>query len=82
MAVLWAVAFVLVQAVGWREFTSVLSGTVVNGVNFESAALRALEYMASYFGVVLVTPILALASVIHWLLLQWISRNGKQSPKP
>ena len=66
----WAAAIVIVfailHALGWREYTSVLSGTIPNGLAPMEASVKALAYMAAYFGSVLVAPILMIAVAIRF----------------
>jgi hypothetical protein len=66
----WAAAiivtFVILHLLGWREYTSVLSGTIPNGSTPMEASVKALAYMAAYFGSVLVAPILIIATAIRF----------------
>jgi TRAP-type C4-dicarboxylate transport system permease small subunit len=64
-AALVVVFFAICHIAGWREHTTFLSGTSASadgGVN--TSAVLGVIYMASYFGFVLLTPILALAAGI------------------
>ena len=60
------IAFAILHALGWREYTSVLSGTIPNGSTPVEASAKALAYMAAYFGSVLVAPILLITTVIRF----------------
>jgi hypothetical protein len=76
----WAAAilitFAILHALGWREFTSVISGTIPRGASSMEASVKALAYMAAYFGAVLVAPILIIAAAIR-LGLEWVIRASK-----
>ena len=54
--VAWAVGFVLAFGIthsfGWREFTSLLSGTIPNGESPATASLKAGAYLADRKSVV------------------------------
>ena len=62
----WALTFL-----GWREYTTVLSGTFPTGVPAQHAAQNAAVYMAAYFGAVLVAPIMILGAGIN-LAMAWL----------
>lgn len=70
----WALAivavFAILNALGWREFTSVTSGTIPRGATAMEASVKALAYMAAYFGSVLVAPVLIIAAGIRFGLEQ------------
>ncbi|HEY6226904.1 MAG TPA: hypothetical protein VI282_07260 [Verrucomicrobiae bacterium] len=70
----WALAifamFAILNALGWREFTSVTSGTFPHGATAMEASVKALAYMAAYFGSVLVAPVLIIAAAIRFGLEQ------------
>ena len=80
-ALLIAVIFVICHLLGWRELTTFLSGTSAGaGTGVGASAVLGLLYMAAYFGLVLLTPVLLLASL---LLLAWNSpANGSTKAKP
>jgi hypothetical protein len=64
-AILLTVLFVVAQASGWREFTSILSGTngsVMSG--WRETAFFGIIYIITYLGVVVLAPILILAALI------------------
>jgi hypothetical protein len=69
--VLFHVAF---RLLGWRELTTVLSGTFPPNVEPTQATTCATLYLASYFAAILLAPIMALAATFR-LLSAWISRR-------
>ncbi|MGE0789670.1 MAG: hypothetical protein AB7S26_28615 [Sandaracinaceae bacterium] len=77
IAVVMVAGYVVLEALGLREWVSVLSGTPVPGVAYEVAALGAIVYVASYFGAVLIAPILAMAAVMMrasaWVERRWLA---------
>ena len=76
--VTWAVLIVLLYwaltFLGWREFTTVLSGTFPTDVPAQHAAQNAMLYMAAYFGAVLGAPIMILGAGIN-LAMAWLLRR-------
>jgi hypothetical protein len=81
-ALLIALLFAICHLLGWREHTTFLSGTPADAsIGVGASAVLGLIYMATYFGVVLLTPILLLASL---LLLAWdsLSRSGTDGVGP
>lgn len=78
-AVLIAFFFVICQAAGWREHTTFLSGTTASeGGSANASTLLGVIYMASYFGFVLLTPILLLAAAF----LAFWTRGRTDPPSP
>jgi len=72
-----AALFLLVHALGWREYTSVLCGTSPTGRAADlKAALFGTAYAGLYFFSVTVVPVLLLGAVIFLLLLRWTGRKG------
>jgi hypothetical protein len=67
-AIGFALAFAIVHMLGWREFTTVLSGTIPTAASVSAASLKAAAYLATYFGTVLASPILLLAAGLNFLL--------------
>jgi hypothetical protein len=65
-ATLIVIAFAIFNALGWREFTTVLSGTIPANNTSAEAGFKALAYMAAYFGTVLVVPILIIAAALQF----------------
>jgi hypothetical protein len=65
-ATLIVIAFGIFHALGWREFTTVLSGTIPADNSSAEAGFKAIAYMASYFATVLVVPILVIAAAIQF----------------
>lgn len=68
-AALIGVLFATVHLLGWRDATTILTGTVQNGLTAEIAAAKAMVYLIAYFGAVLAMPILVLAAALSggWL---------------
>ncbi|MGO8688990.1 MAG: hypothetical protein ACLQLG_05095 [Thermoguttaceae bacterium] len=84
---LWlAAALVLVYLVcdglGWREYTSVLSGTVEPGDQGGRFLVPGLIYVAAYLGFVVAAPLLALAAGVFSLLLRLWGRGGARKQNP
>jgi hypothetical protein len=73
------IAFGIVHALGWREFTTVLSGTIPKDNTEAEAAFKALAYMSAYFATVLLAPILLIAAALNRLIerLYRISRAAR-----
>lgn len=63
----WVIAFV-VWALGWTSSLSVLSLTAPPGESFELALLKAVIVLVSWFGAVMVAPVLMLTAVT-WRLV-------------
>jgi hypothetical protein len=64
-ALVFVVAFVVVELAGLREFTSILNGTVGSTtLDRGTAAFLGILYVAVYLGVVVLVPILILAAGI------------------
>lgn len=67
--------FALAHFAGWREFTSVISGTFPSNTAPAVALAKAAVYMAAYFATVLLAPILTLAAVIQAVFAKIRSLN-------
>jgi hypothetical protein len=64
-ALLIALSFAICHALGWREYTTFISGSQADVVMDRSVStLCAVAYMAAYFGSVLIAPVLLLAAII------------------
>ena len=64
-ALLIALVFLLLHAIGLREYTTILSGTSPTGNRGDLfAVVLAVLYVLSWFGFVLVVPILVLAAAM------------------
>ena len=63
LGLLIGVGYMVVALLGWREYTTVLSGTLPTG-DKTLDCLRALAYLAMYFGAIVLAPICALAAGI------------------
>jgi hypothetical protein len=62
--------YAVFDALGWRVFTCVLSGSVHDGVSCEAALLRGYSYAAAYFLYVLAAPILVIAAILRIAVLR------------
>ena len=80
-ALLIVTLFIVCHLLGWREHTTFLSGTSADaGTGMGASAVLGLIYIAAYFGLVLLAPILLLASLF---LLAWDSlATGSGKIKP
>jgi hypothetical protein len=82
---LWIAAAVLVvyligDGLGWREYTSILSGTVEPGQPGGRFLVLGVIYVLAYLGFVVAAPILVLAAAIFSLLLRLgRRRSGRES---
>ncbi len=79
-AVILFLAFVLLHAMGFRHYTTVLSGTSPTGGPvgmFE--VIVATTYMVSYFGVTVAAPILLIASLVLNLLQRLYGASHEQN---
>jgi hypothetical protein len=56
------------RALGWRELTTVLSGTFPTGMEQAEAAARATIYLGSYSAAVLVAPVMIIGAVISLVI--------------
>ncbi len=68
-ALVLCLLYAVCHALGWREYTSFLSGSAPVGERSNLALVLGIVYVLSYFGFVLLAPILALAAAIFALLL-------------
>ena len=82
-AVLLSAVFAGVHLAGWRELTTMLSATAVEGYTFAGTAARGAAYLLAYFGFVLGVPILLIAAgILKWMELpQGAAAKGTQSPR-
>jgi hypothetical protein len=62
------VFFVVFQCLGWRDLTTVLTGTFPSELSAPEASSRATLYLVSYFAAILVAPIMILAALLR---LSW-----------
>lgn len=67
--------FIVLSFLGWRENVTILTGTVPPGSNHATASMKALVYLASYFGTVLLVPILVLTNGISYVLVHLMKRQ-------
>jgi hypothetical protein len=76
-AALVAVFFAVCHLAGWREHTTFLSGTPASaGGSANTSVVLGVVYMAGYFGVVLLAPILALAAGLLFVFERIAERRG------
>ena len=72
-ALLFAIGYAVVWLLGWREYTTILSGTLVSGSQ-SLDGLRAASYLLMHLGSVVFAPICVIAAgvlvVLERLLLQ------------
>ncbi len=74
-AALIGVLFATVHLLGWRDATTILTGTVQTGLTAETAAAKAMVYLIAYFGAVLAVPILVLAAALSGGWLRVLSKR-------
>lgn len=64
-AVLIVLVFALAHVCGLREYTAIISGTMASpSLGPEVCALLGIGYMALYFGVVVLVPVLLIAAAL------------------
>jgi hypothetical protein len=68
-----SITFATVHLAGWRDYATLLTGTIPIGSSVHEAAIRAAAYLICYFGFVLAVPTLLLAAVILHVALKYIS---------
>jgi len=79
-AALIVVLFAIAHAIGLREYTTIISGTMASpSLGPAVCAFLGIGYMALYFGVVVLTPVLLLAAALL-KLGQRLSRSGTNEP--
>ncbi len=62
---LFLVLFLACHLAGWRECTTILSGTSPTGdIADKSAQLRGILYVLTWFGMLLLTPIFLIAAAL------------------
>ena len=64
---------------GWREATTMLTGTIPPKASAAATMLKALLYMGSYFGAVVLAPILIIGAGLQWFWDQFV--GGRQLPQ-
>jgi hypothetical protein len=67
-AIALAVGFWIVEHWGWRESTSVISGTIplAGGGSALEANMRATVYALLWFGMILAAPVLLTVGLVCW----------------
>ena len=75
LALLFSLAYLTADAAGWRQYTSVLSGTPSGpGGVYGPDAWRGGVYIVLYFAFVLLVPILVIAAVLFFVLQRRVRR--------
>lgn len=69
-AILFALAYVVMDLAGFRQDTTFLSGTMVNG-NWTRTTSLGGAYVAAYLGWTIVSPILAIAGIMTGVIAVW-----------
>lgn len=83
LALLIAAAYHTCHALGWREHTSLLSGTPpVAGVSFGTAVWQGGVYGLLYFAYVLLAPILVIAAALATLAAIFLRRKPDTAAGP
>src|ERR1043165_7583867 len=59
--------FGVCSILGWREYTSVLSGTYPTSGDPNDAVTRGVTFVILYFGAIVVVPILFIAALLMYL---------------
>lgn len=63
-----ALVFGLCHAIGWREYTTILTGSLPPGVDPGSAEVGALLYLLAWFGWTVGTPVCLIAAALAAIL--------------
>lgn len=75
-AVLIVAGFAAAHTAGWRENVSLLAGTSFSDSDGSQRQIASASvYVILYFAAVIVSPILAMASVIMWSLQKTLKRR-------
>jgi hypothetical protein len=78
-AIFLLVLFAILHAMGFREYTSIISGTSPTGTPLQLLhVFIAILYAAFYFASVMLSPVLIIASVVLFGL-EWVDRGSKKS---
>jgi len=68
-AALIAVVYVIEHLLGWRDYTSILSGTLpAAGAEGELNAILGMLYILTWFAFVILAPILLIGAVLNYAL--------------
>lgn len=82
-ALLLAAIFCTLHVLGWREDTSIISGTFHTPPPTRAAAermiLQGAFYAASWFATILLSPILLLGAALQWLLSRIVPPRSRVS---
>ena len=70
-----ALMFLLFHLLGWREMTTVLSGTFPPGFSPPEAESRAVLYLVAWFATVVIAPVLVLAAAIDSLFMSRLRQS-------
>jgi hypothetical protein len=78
-----SVMFLLVHLAGFREFTSVLNGTIGSvAAGWNLSAFLAVIYILLYLAFVILVPILVLAAMILTIWQQYIQKKENSLTTP
>jgi hypothetical protein len=68
--------FLLVHLAGFREYTSILNGTIGSlALGWELSAILAVIYIALYLAFVVLAPVLILAAIMLVIWRRYLSKN-------
>ena len=82
-AAMIALAFLIVQLAGLRDFTSVLNGTVGSvEMGWQKSAFLGVIYLIFYMAFILLVPILVIAAAISAAWLKFAIRNQASPNEP
>jgi Zn-dependent protease with chaperone function len=76
-AALLLAIFGLLHLLGWRDDTSILSGTLAPGGG-DAMIVRGVLYVIAWFAATLVSPILILAAILYAVLERLMPARGKK----
>jgi len=76
-AAVLAILYLAVHALGFRQYTSILCGTIPPG----GAAILGVVYIVLYFAFVLIVPTLVLGSGILWALQRFAGTKSTAPPE-
>ena len=77
------VFFAVAHAIGLREWTCMISGTVPqNAFGNNLDRYLAVTYLVFYLGAFIVAPILTIAAGIFYVLQRWTGRGRMTGPSP
>ena len=81
-AALGVLAFIILHAIGFRTYTTILSGTSLTGEQVEYVdTLKMVAYVISYLFATIVAPILLIAAVVLTVLQRKLMPREEQPGK-